>query len=566
MNRPFDRLLKPAWYTATMAVVVLSATLVRLFWITEQPLWFDEVNTLYRAAGGSFATVLSLIAGDVQAPLYDFGMALVVWLFGDGLLVARLPPLLAGVMLIPVVAALVRFLGGGHRAALLAAGWAAFDPYLVRYGVEARPYTWLALFSGLTLLSTLRLVDRRGEGAWRLAVTGSGLVLCHYYGVVAYAAVLLYLAANLGAVAPRLQRALGAALAPLALLALWSPVALHQLSQRSMSSIYHSLDMSMALQILDAQGLTAPLAISGDQPGLVMAGRLVLACLLLAGTAVLWRGSARAPAAPGPAATNGRLSAMAWVGGLVLVGVGLWLPGGQLAGVASTLIKGGRPLDAQNLAFLEQMMGLVQLAGWGLCAAGLLWPAVVRHASSCTRRTGPVFLLWALLVIPLGLAVLLDGLGKPTLSVRNTIFMAPAVIALAALGLDRLPRLARVLTLSLLVVICSFSTAHLDGFLRRLPWDEASTIVEASGAEPLAHPPWMARCIEYHGERPWASVYGSYRPGEVERWAAAHPAVALVAGFEQLADSSSVRAALQRSHGDPQTTHLRGLKVVIYRR
>lgn len=549
-----------------MATLMFLAILVRLFWIAEQPLWFDEVNTLYRAAGGGFAAVLGRIAADVQAPLYDFGMALVVWLFGDGLLAARLPPLLAGILLVPVVAALVRALGGGYRTALLAAAWAAFDPYLVRYGVEARPYTWLAFFSGVTLLSALRLVAKRGEGAWRLALAGSGLVLCHYYGVVAYAAVLLYVAANVGALAPRLQRALGAALAPLALLALWSPVALHQLSERTMSSIYHSLDLGTAMQILDAQGLTAPLATAGDMPWWVMAGRTVCACLVIMGAVVGWKVSTIASVSPSPVAANRRLSGTVLMAGLVLVGLGLWFPSGQLAGLASTLIKGGRPLDDQNLAFLEQLMGLVQMTGWGLCVAALAWPWLVRHASSSTRRVPPVFLLLALLVVPLGLAAVLDGLGKPTLSVRNTIFMAPAVIALAALGLERLPRGARAMTVLLLVVICGFSTARLDGFLRRLPWDEAAAVVESSAAEPLAHPPWLARCIEYHGERPWASVYGTYRPSDVEQWAATRPAVALVAGFERLADSTSVQAALQRIYGDPQITHLRGLRVMVYRR
>ena len=556
--------MKPASATAVITVLMLLAALVRLFWIAEQALWFDETNTLYRAAGGGFTQVLGRIAADVQAPLYDFGMAIVVSLFGEGLLAARLPPLIAGVLLVPVLAALVRALGGSQRAVFLAAGWAALDPYLVRYGVEARPYTWLALFSGLTLLSSLRLVAGRGEGGWQLALAGSGMVLCHYYGVVAYAAILLYLAGNLGALSPRLHRALTAALAPLVLLALWSPVALHQLSQRTMSSIYHSLDLDTALQILDAQGLTAPLATAGDLPWLVLAGRLLFVLLLIMGSVVLWRGSTPSPICPGPPRGSDRFFIGALLGGLVLVGFGLWFPSAQLAAIASRLIKGGRPLDAQNLAFLEQLMTLVQWAGWGLCVVALAWPALVRHASTSTRQLRPVFLLLALLVIPLALAVLLDALGKPTLSVRNTIFMAPAVIALAALGLDRLPRMGFTLALLLLLVLVGFSSVRLDGFLRRLPWDQASAIIEASGAEPLAHPPWLARCIEYHGERPWASVYGSYQPDDVAEWAASHPAVVLVAGFERLADSSAVQAALQRTHGDPQTTRLRGLQVMIY--
>lgn len=561
-----QRSTSPPWERAAIVALMLLAALTRWQWISGWPLWFDEVNTLYRAAGEGLAGVLARIAADVQAPLYDLAMALVVALFGDGPLAARLPPLLAGVLLVPVVAALVRELGGGPRAVIVAAAWAALDPYLVRYGVEARPYSWLALFSALTLLTTLRLVDRRGRSAWPLALAGTGLVLCHYYGVVAYGAVLIYLVASLGALSPRLPSALGAAAIPLVLLGLWSPVALHQLTQRSMNSIYHSLDVDTALQILDAQGLTAPLAAAGDAPWLVLLGRLLLVLLVAMGAVVTWRRPSLPRISRLPAPTGTAVARTMVTAGAVLVVCGLWFPSDMLAGPASRLVKEGRALDEQNLAFLEQVLGLVLAAGSVLIVAGLCWPALLRRASASTARARPVLLLVLLLVVPLALVAVLGALGKPTLAVRNTLFMAPAVIVLAALGVERLPRQGPAFAVLALLILGGWSFARMDDFLHRLPWDQASAIIESSGAEPLAHPPWLARCIEYHGQRPWASVFGSYRPDEVAAWARGRPAVVLVAGFETLADATEVRSALQQSFGAPQLTTLRGLQLLVYRR
>ncbi|MFT7465168.1 MAG: 4-amino-4-deoxy-L-arabinose transferase-like glycosyltransferase [Pseudohongiellaceae bacterium] len=559
-------LQRPSWDRPAIVSLTLVAALVRLSWIDAWPLWFDEINTLYRAADGGLTQILSRIAADVQAPLYDFFMAAVVAVFGDGLLSARLPPLLAGVLLVPLVAALVRQLGGGSRAVILAAAWAALDPYLVRYGVEARPYTCLALFSGLTLLSALRLVERRGQDSWQLALAGSALVLCHYYGVVAYGAMLIYLAMSLGALSPRLPRAVAAALAPIVVLGMWAPVALHQITQRSMDTIYSSLDLDTALQILDARSLTTPLATAGQSPGLVWLGRLLLLLLVSIGARAAWRAGSRSQLTLVKPPSAGRAPRLFALLGLVCVGVGCLLPGETLAGLASTLFREGRALDSPSLAFLDRVLLLVFAGGAALLTLGLCWPALERRASRSRSVARPVTLLLLLLVVPLGLAGVLGALGKPTLAVRNTIFMAPAVIVLVALGVERLPRQLPVLVLLALTVLGGFSTEQLPYFLRRLPWDKASAVVEQSGAEPLAHPPWLARCLEYHGERPWSSVYGSYRPAEVERWAATRSEVVLVAGFEVLADSSAVRQTLQRTFGAPETTALRGLRVFVYRR
>jgi hypothetical protein len=549
-----------------LGLLVMVAGAVRWAWIDTWPLWFDEVNTLYRASGEGLTGILARIVADVQAPLYDYVMGLVVSLFGDGLLAARIPPLLAGVLLVPVAAGLAGELGGGRTARLLAAAWVALNPCLVRYGFEARPYSCLALFSGLTLLAALRVVGRRGRSAWPLAVAGTALVMCHYYGVTAYAVILLFLLGSLGALSPRLPSVLAAAAVPLVSLAIWSPVALYQLTRKSMGSIYRSLDSTTALGILDAQGLTAPLTRAGDEPTLLLLGRCLFLLLVALGAISAWR-SQQLPRLSGLNAPDGRRAGRRLIiAGVLLALLGLVLPPTSLVSPASYLAKEGRPLDQENIAFLDQVVRLVFAAGAALIFTGLAWPRLSIRASRSVARARPVLLLLAVLVVPLGGVALLAALGRPTLAIRNTLFMAPAVAVLVALGVERLPRLLAALAVLALLVLGGWSMAHMDGYLSRRPWDEAIQVVDASGAEPMAHPPWISRCIEYHGGRPWKSVFGSYSLEQVATWAQGHDAVVLVTGFEQLADPTEVQAALRDRFGPPEITALTGLRCLVYRR
>jgi hypothetical protein len=582
--------------------------LLRLAGLGTQDLWFDEVNTLWRVSAGSLRAVVTRIAGDVQAPLYD----LLAWAFtaGGSLTGAtwvRLPSALLSAALVPVTAALARELGLRRRGQAIAAALVALAPFQVRFAQEARPYALLALLSGLLLLAAARVAASGGRrGLLLLAVTGPLLALVHYYGVLAWLAVAAALLLDAAACAGRLPRLLYALLPTVAGLLLWSPAALRQFRLRELNAVYAPLDARALLELLDAQGLHAALALpapvldealgatAGLAPAAVWIARALLALLLAAGAWGCWRcvrppapsaderasGPApptpRSPPATSDAPVRAPLDVRLCRGPalvlllLALLVVGLSaLPTDALARTASALFKAGRPLDAENLEFIESLRTLgtkvAALLGLASTAACLGLPPWVRLA-----RVRLPAAAWPALAIalPLLAVALLDLTGKRTLATRNLIGLAPAGAVLAALGLERLrasaPR-AELAALALLAVIALPSLAALPAYGAKADWRGAAALVQSSGAEPIAAPPWVARCVEFHAGRPWNSVFGSRRAEDVAAWAAARERVVLVRQFDDFEDLAAIAAALAVRFGAPQVNVFRGgLRCEVY--
>jgi len=76
---------------------------------------------------------------------------------------SRMPPLVAGMASIAVIALFLSWLGRG-RAGLLAALFFALHPWHIRYSTEARGYTLMVLFATLTLWA---LLYAQRDGRWR---------------------------------------------------------------------------------------------------------------------------------------------------------------------------------------------------------------------------------------------------------------------------------------------------------------------------------------------------------------------------------------------------------------
>lgn len=563
---------------APLVLLTGVALALRCAVLEGQPLWYDEINTLYRADAGNLTGLLARLAADVQAPLFDLGLGLIVPWAGTGPWVARLPAALCGALLVPVVAGLVGLLGGGRGARLTAAAWVALDPYLVRYGVECRPYALLALASGATLWSALALVSSGGRRVLPLALAGSALVASHHYGAPAFLAVLLWVLLRVGDWRPRGGAVLAAlALPPLVLLA-WSPVALHQVSARSMGDIYRAVDLALLRDVWDGLCLAAPLAVEGPTWALAVL-RVLVALLVLTGLARLARGaggstdrsaggSIEASPASGEAVGPGERRvwrALAVLGLAVLVAC-LVLDADRLAGLASRLVKQGRPLDGDNLAFLDRLLVIGRLVGGVLLGMGLVGRRLLDGLARLAWRPGPGWLLLGVLVVPLAVAGALAATGQRTLAARNLILAVPAVVALASVGLAGLPRSARPLLALVLLAGAGLSASRYPDFLVRRDWPAVAEALRAEGDPvPLAHPPWIARCLEHALGREWGSVAGSYRPDEVLALGRGAGPVALVSAYHELRDPAPVRQALVAERGRPRRLAVtRGVLVEIF--
>jgi mannosyltransferase len=161
---------------AVLTVVALAIRIPGL----GQSLFGDELFTYDTAAVGSLHDLIHAVrTTEVSPPLFFF----VVWLarrVSDAQTWLRLPSLVCGVALIPVVYAVGRRLAGS-TAALVGAGLATVSPFLVWYSDEARGYALLALLVVASTWALLVALERGGLWRWALVtVLVAAALLTHY--------------------------------------------------------------------------------------------------------------------------------------------------------------------------------------------------------------------------------------------------------------------------------------------------------------------------------------------------------------------------------------------------
>ncbi|MCX6031296.1 MAG: glycosyltransferase family 39 protein [Chloroflexi bacterium] len=150
---------------ANLAALGLTwlALALRLYRLTFQSLWRDEVDTLLFATRPLTTVLGNFSKPGENGPLFFLAMRPWLTVAGRTEFALRFPSALAGAMAVPVIYLLVRRLGG-VRPALVAGLLAAVAPYLVWYGQEAKMYAALTVLVPLSLWLTLQAIER---GGWR---------------------------------------------------------------------------------------------------------------------------------------------------------------------------------------------------------------------------------------------------------------------------------------------------------------------------------------------------------------------------------------------------------------
>jgi hypothetical protein len=199
----------------------LAAALIRFATIDVQSYWFDEALTA-KLVSMPFGHMLSAIPDNELTPPLYYVLAW-PWAHVIGAHEAALRAFSAvlGVATVPVA-----YLAGreavSRTAGVVAAALVAFNPLLVWYSQEARPYSLLVLLGGLSLLFFLRANGRRERrDLWLWALVSALALLTHYFAAFLVVPEGLWLA---WAWRPRLPAllagaavaAVGAALIPLA--------------------------------------------------------------------------------------------------------------------------------------------------------------------------------------------------------------------------------------------------------------------------------------------------------------------------------------------------------------
>ncbi len=173
-----------------LAGLIVLGLVLRL--AVPRGLWLDEAITVHQARLSLHDLFHQLYIGDRQPPLYHLVLWLTIRAFGHAEFFVRLPSLIAGTLIIPVLYELGRELYD-RRTGLIAAGFAAVSPMLIWYAQEVRMYEFATLFGLLALLMQLRAIRNPGSiGNWAGYIVASGLLLwSHYFGLIVVAVQLL---------------------------------------------------------------------------------------------------------------------------------------------------------------------------------------------------------------------------------------------------------------------------------------------------------------------------------------------------------------------------------------
>jgi mannosyltransferase len=162
--------------------LIVVAAWLRLPTVGLQSFWYDEAVTVHRVLHPSLVATLQAVPGsESNPPLYY----LLAWgwtrVFGTSEAGIRSLSATVGIATVPVVWATARRLAGG-RAAVMAAGIVAVNPFLVWYSQEARPYALVVLAASLSLYWWVRARQersRRALGWW--AVFSALAIATHYF-------------------------------------------------------------------------------------------------------------------------------------------------------------------------------------------------------------------------------------------------------------------------------------------------------------------------------------------------------------------------------------------------
>jgi uncharacterized membrane protein len=208
---PLRRRSDLALPVAVGALVVLTAAAAAIRLAVPRGLWLDEAISVHQAHLGLRAMLHALAQTDRQPPLYQLALWATVHLGGTSDFAVKLPSILAGTLVVPVLYLLGRELYD-RRTAVVAALLGTVAPVLVWYAQEARGYAFVTLFASLAVLGLARVVHGGRAGSWALyALSASALLWTHWFGGLLVLATLALLAVHAARHRPGRGFALGAA-------------------------------------------------------------------------------------------------------------------------------------------------------------------------------------------------------------------------------------------------------------------------------------------------------------------------------------------------------------------
>jgi len=176
-----------------LGVITTLALLVRAWVQHHRIFWGDEIGTL-NYIKESPGYLLSHFNAHLTMNYFILAEKWIAWLCGAADWRLTLLPLAGAVAMIPLTASLALKFTGSTRVALIAAGLAAFNPFLIYWGPIIRSYSLLVAFSLLAIDEFLHWYHQRDWwSGGRCAAAVLLLLLTHINGVYTVAFLVLLL-------------------------------------------------------------------------------------------------------------------------------------------------------------------------------------------------------------------------------------------------------------------------------------------------------------------------------------------------------------------------------------
>ncbi|MGH9073830.1 MAG: glycosyltransferase family 39 protein, partial [Acidimicrobiales bacterium] len=175
-----DRLARPV--PLALAGACTAGFAIRL--AVPRGLWLDEATSVNQARMPFGAMIQNLRTTDVHPPLYFSVLWGAVRWLGSGETAVRLPSIIAGTLVVPMLYLLGRE-AYDRRTGVVAAAAGAVSPIMVWYSQEARMYALLMLFGVIAMWAQVRVVRRGGRWPWLVyALASIAMVWTQYFGLL----------------------------------------------------------------------------------------------------------------------------------------------------------------------------------------------------------------------------------------------------------------------------------------------------------------------------------------------------------------------------------------------
>lgn len=145
----------------TVLILILGVILRTAFIDKGEGLWNDEYVSYLIASKPLFKEFVQGILSQCHMPLYYLYLKLTMFLFGDNDIILRSSSAFVGMLSIIIM----YYVGKtkDFKTGLMAAFITAISSFLIYYSQEVRLYSLLFLFSALSLLAALRLLEKQSN-------------------------------------------------------------------------------------------------------------------------------------------------------------------------------------------------------------------------------------------------------------------------------------------------------------------------------------------------------------------------------------------------------------------